>query len=199
MMDDPNEEFVFYLEAVQSRLEGNKPVAKALEATEAPQKTLTCTPVEKVTISNLCSILMTHLYDLAKSQAGDSVIAGDLLNVPDFEIYKKKDPHDFSSQFERCLQVLEGEGVLIASGQADVFGFNKSLLERLSQTLYQRLRNEDEMEFNFDRLYAICNHIVSPGVPGLLSKELVYRIVNDLYRANLLYKADKNLEVYGVS
>lgn len=199
VMDDPNEEFIFYLEAVQSRLEGNKTVARPLEVAEEPKKALVNTPVEKVTIGNLCSILMSHLYELAKTKTGDSVIAGDLLNVKDFEIYKKKDAHDFNAQFERCLQVLEEEGVLIPSGQADVFGFNRSLLERLDQTLYQRLKNEDEMEFSFDRLYTICNQIVSPNFPGLLSKELVYRIVNDLYRKQRLYKADRNQEVYGVS
>lgn len=199
MLDDPNEEFVFYLEAIQCKLEANKTISKVVTAAEMPKKPVMNTPVERVTTNNICSIVMTHLFEQAKSKAGDSVISGDLQNLKDFEIYKKKDLADFNSQFDKCLKILEEEGILIPSGQADVFGFNRLLFDKMGQNLYQRLKNEDEMEFGFDRIYAICNQIVSHNYPNLLSKELVYRVVNDLYRSNYLYKADKNSEKYGVS
>lgn len=199
MLDDPNEEFIFYLEAIQCKLEGNKTISKTVTAAEVPKKTILNTPVERVTTSNICSFIMTYLFEQAKAKAGDTIISGDLQNIKDFDIFKKKDPADFAEQFDRCLKILEEEGILIPSGQADVFGFNRILFERLGQNLYQRLKHEDEMEFGFERIYAICNQIVSQNYPNILAKEMVYRVVNDLYRSNLLYKADKNSEKYGVS
>jgi hypothetical protein len=198
-MDDPNEEFIFYLEAIQCKLEGNKTISKTVVATEVQKKPVMNTPVERVTTSNICSIIMTYLFEQAKSKAGDHVISGDLQNIKDFDIFKKKDQADFSSQFDKCLKILEEEGILIPTGQADVFSFNRPIFDKMSQNLYQRLKNEDEMEFGFDKIYAICNQIVSQNCPNIISKELVYRVVNDLYKSNYLYKADKNSEKYGVS
>ena len=88
---------------------------------------------------------------------------------------------------------------MTSSGQEDVFGYNKMLFDRLGNTLYERLRNEDELEFTFDRIFIVCNGIVSMKQQGLLSKELVYKIVDDLYKHNKLYKTDKNSERYAVS
>jgi hypothetical protein len=198
-MDDPNEEFIFYLEAIQCKLEGNKTISKTITSADVTKKPVMNTPVERVTISNICSFIMTYLYEQAKNKAGETIISGDIQNLKDFEIYKKKDNSDFTVQFERCLKILEEEGILIAGGQEDVFRFNRTLFDKLAQNLYQRLKHEDEMEFTFERIYAIANQIVSQNVNNMLSKELVYRVVNDLYKSNHLYKADKNSETYGVS
>jgi hypothetical protein len=199
-MDDPNEEFVFYLEALQSKLEGgSNVVSKVLEAPEPVKNPVMNTQVEKVTTSNISSIIVNYLYEQARSKAGDTVLAGNILNLKDFDVYKKKDNEDFNLQFDKCMQLLEAEGLLIPTAQVDVYGYNRLLLEKLPNSLHERLRNEEEMEFNFQQIYSILNHIVSPRVQGMVSKEMAYRIVNELYKANLLYKTDKNAEKYGVS
>jgi hypothetical protein len=199
-MDDPNEEFVFYLEALQSKLEGgSNVVSKVLEAPEPVKNPVMNTQVEKVTTSNISSIIVNYLYEQARSKAGDTVLAGNILNLKDFDVYKKKDNEDFNLQFDKCMQLLEAEGLLIPTAQVDVYGYNRLLLEKLPNSLHERLRNEEEMEFNFQQIYSILNHIVSPRVQGMVSKEMAYRIVNELYKANMLYKTDKNAEKYGVS
>jgi hypothetical protein len=199
-MDDPNEEFVFYLEALQSKLEGgSNVVSKVLEAPEPVKNPVMNNQVEKVTTSNISSIIVNYLYEQARSKAGDTVLAGNILNLKDFDVYKKKDNEDFNFQFDKCMQLLEAEGLLIPTAQVDVYGYNRLLLEKLPNSLHERLRNEEEMEFNFQQIYSILNHIVSPRVQGMVSKEMAYRIVNELYKANMLYKTDKNAEKYGVS
>ena len=198
-MDDPNEEFVFYLEVIQCKLEGNRTLTKILDFPEPEIETAMSTKIEKVTTNNICSIIINFLYNIAKSKSGETVLAGTLKNLQDFEIYKKKDIDDFAIEFEQCLEILVKEGILINTSQTDIFSFNSKLLERLGNSLYERLKNEDQFEFSFDEIYNICNGIVSPRKEALLSKDFVFRVVSELFKMNKLYKADKNQEKYGVS
>ena len=199
-MDDPNEEFVFYLEAIQCKLEGNKTYSRVLEAAEPVKPSpVQTSQVDKVTTTNICAIVVGFLYDLAKNKSTEGVLAATLQDIKEFDIYKKKDFEDFKKQFQACLGILEKNGILIPTDQTDVFHFNHTKLDKLGNELYQALKNEDEMEFNFQFIYDKCNQLVSATSQQLLSKELVYRIVNELFKMNKLYKADKNLERYGVS
>jgi hypothetical protein len=198
-MDDPNEEFVFYLEAVQGRLEGNKTFTKVLEVQETAKKPLLNNEAEKTTSNNIASIIIPYLYEIANSTDQEQVLAGSLLSLKDFEVFRKKNEEEFNLQFEACLKNLEAEEIISSTGKPDVFGFKRSLFEKLGINLYHRLKNEAESEFSFHEIYTICNELVSKDSQGLLSKDFVFKIVMELHRDNRLYKADKNSEKYGVS
>lgn len=200
-MDDPNEEFLFYLEAINSKLHGYKTFSKVVatpETVKAPSAS--CQP-EMVSENNVCCTIVGYLYEQSKMQFEDRIVSGNILNLKDFDVHKKKDPDGFNRVFERCLKMLIEEKLLLETSQPDVFTNNKrQLFERLGSELHSRLQKmEDTPVLTFEDIFRCANSIVSgTNRRDLLSKELVYRILNDLYKNNRLYKADQTKELYGV-